>query len=487
MKNTKTIRAKILSGFIIVIVLALLLGIFGMIINNIIAGNVVEIYGMHVKGIEALMDAAMANARMRVHLNRMAFYADQGDAAQVNEEKQNFNNAIADFETALVEYSATIVTEAGQREFDRQIEIKAEYLRVLNEFETVLGEEFNNERDEERGQRISGALNKMSAAAAPVNSWLETMQSQKEGAAFASYESAGNTAFVSMIIQIASLVFVIIISVVTSVNISNGTEKTLRGIINKLKKSSGNINASATQLSEASDSLASGASKQAAAIEQTSATMNETSSMVAQNAENTKVAAQIAANVTKSVTESEKYMAELMETMTELKESSDKVSRIIKTIDDIAFQTNLLAINATVEAARAGGDAGRSFAVVAHEVRTLAQRSADASKETADIIEKNMALTDANRSDAEKILSIARKNAQETVDLGKLISEISAASEEQAAGIKQINIAVSQMEKVTQENAAVAEETSASAGTMKTEGGNLEGLVAEAMKMIVKN
>jgi methyl-accepting chemotaxis protein len=180
-------------------------------------------------------------------------------------------------------------------------------------------------------------------------------------------------------------------------------------------------------------------------------------------------------------------MEDMMNTMSELKVSSDKVNKIVKTIDDIAFQTNLLAINATVESARAGGDAGRSFAVVAQEVRSLAQKSAQNSAETAEIIDKNISLADSSRAAAENVLVLAQKNARQIIDLGKLISGINAASEEQAIGIKQINIAVSQMEKVTQENAAVAEENAASSNAMKDEITNLEDAINIAKSLVNNN
>lgn len=258
--------------------------------------------------------------------------------------------------------------------------------------------------------------------------------------------------------------------------------KPLNIIINKLTDSSKTISVSAGQFAETSENLAVGSSKQAASIEETSATMNETSSMISQNAENTKIASQIADESVQVVDKTEKYMTELMNIMGELKESSDKVGKIVKTIDDIAFQTNLLAINATVEAARAGGDAGRSFAVVAQEVRSLAQRSADASHETSEIINRNIKLTETSRTSVEQVLELTQKNSEQTEKLGKLINEINSASEEQASGIKQINIAVSQMEKVTQENAAAAEENAASSNDIHDEILNLEDAVE-----IVKN
>ena len=293
------------------------------------------------------------------------------------------------------------------------------------------------------------------------------------------------TTLVAVVIPL-TLVLIAIAAFIILREINTVVTKPLNRIIDMITGSTKMISGSANQFAEVSESLSTGSSRQAAAIEETSATMNETASMVSQNAENTRVASQIAAAAMNEVTEAGKVMGVLMGTMSELKESSDKVSKIVKTIDDIAFQTNLLAINATVEAARAGGDAGRSFAVVAQEVRNLAQRSADASKETADIIERNIALTDGSRTEAEKVGNIAGQNAKNIADLTKLINEISAASEEQSNGIKQINIALSQTEKVTQENAAVAQQNAASSSSMQTEIANLEEAVEIAESLVGK-
>ena len=281
-----------------------------------------------------------------------------------------------------------------------------------------------------------------------------------------------------------TLITMIIAAMIIMRTINVIITKPLNMIIGKLTGSSEIIQDTAIQFSEASENLAAGSSKQAEAIEETSATMNETASMVSLNAENTKIAAQIATGSMQVVNETGKYMAEMMAVMSELRESSDKVNKIVKTIDDIAFQTNLLAINATVEAARTGGDAGRSFAVVAQEVRNLAQKSATSSEESAAIIDKNILLTNYSRQAAEQVLNLAQKNEHQMLELNKLISEISAASEEQAAGIKQINIAVNQMRDVTQENAAVAEENAASSINMRNEIFNLEEAVDIAKNLV---
>jgi methyl-accepting chemotaxis protein len=297
--------------------------------------------------------------------------------------------------------------------------------------------------------------------------------------------AAGNKAInqsttITTIVMVVVGVITVSISCIIIFFMMNGMTKSLNEITDKLINSSKMINNSITQLNEASENLATGSSKQAAAIEETSATMNETASMVAQNAESTRVASQIATSAANMSNESMEHITAAVRVAEDMKESSTRVGKIVKTIDDIAFQTNLLAINATVEAARAGGDAGRSFSVVAEEVRNLAKKSADAVSETTDIIEKNISLTDAVKESAEHMRDLIEKTSQSVADLSKIISEINVASEEQANGIKQINIAVSEMEKITQENAAVAQENAASSNAVKNEIANLDDAVSIA-------
>ena len=227
------------------------------------------------------------------------------------------------------------------------------------------------------------------------------------------------------------------------------------------------INNAVGQFTNSANSLASSSNQQAASIEETSATMNETTSMITQNAENTRQAAQLARKSQENADGGKNKVQDMLNSMNQIKESSYTISKIIKTINDIAFQTNLLAINATVEAARAGGEAGRSFAVVAEEVRNLAKRSADAAASTGDIIDKNISLTNSGRESSREVAEALDIITAEFDNLNKIISEINAASEEQASGVSQINIALSQMEKATQSNAAISQESASSANMLQ--------------------
>jgi len=272
----------------------------------------------------------------------------------------------------------------------------------------------------------------------------------------------------TMILLMIIAGFVGIIIALSVIFITSGRiSKPLVQSAESLRQVSTRLEAGVGQVNDSASSVADSGGEQAAAVEETSATMNETSSMIASNVENTRTAEQLAASCAEISNETGKSMTNMLAAMDELKISSGTVSKIAKTLDDIAFQTNLLAINATVEAARAGGDAGRSFGVVAEEVRTLAQKSAKASAEAAEIIENNIKLTDASKTSAERVLSLAEQHADYTVKLGGLIAEIHAASEEQANGVQQVNIAMSQIEKSAQSNAAASEESAASAAMLR--------------------
>ncbi len=242
----------------------------------------------------------------------------------------------------------------------------------------------------------------------------------------------------------------------------NRTAEQLLEIVNSINNSASQIGSAASEVSAGSQDLSERSEEQASALEQTAASMEELASTVRQNAANAQQANQLAAGARTTASSGGQVVADAIVAMNRIESSSQKIEDIVGMIDEIAFQTNLLALNAAVEAARAG-DAGKGFAVVAQEVRHLAQRSAQASKEIKTLIAESSTQV---RSGAELV-----KGAGKTLDdilngvrhVADIVAEIAAASNEQAAGIDQVNAAVTQMDEMTQQNAALVEESTAAA------------------------
>ena len=243
-------------------------------------------------------------------------------------------------------------------------------------------------------------------------------------------------------------------------------EQSLAFVVRKVRDNSELITTSSQEIAEGNMNLSERTEEQAASLEQTAATMKEFVSSVRQNAENAEQANKLAMNASDVALKGGRTVGEVVATMTTISDSSRKIQDIISVIEGIAFQTNILALNAAVEAARAG-EQGRGFAVVAGEVRNLAQRSAAAAKEITTLIKTSVAKVE----DGTRQADLAGKTMNEIVEAVKrvtdIMSEISAASAEQKSGIDQVNDAISQMDDVTQQNAALVEEAAAAAAAMR--------------------
>ncbi|MFH0997251.1 MAG: methyl-accepting chemotaxis protein [Pseudomonadota bacterium] len=262
--------------------------------------------------------------------------------------------------------------------------------------------------------------------------------------------------------------------------------RTLSLVISGLTEASEQVSSASGEVSAASQSLAEGSSQQAASVEETSSSLEEMSSMTKQNASNAGQADSLMKQANQVVIKANTSMSQLTISMHEISKASEETSKIIKTIDEIAFQTNLLALNAAVEAARAG-QAGAGFAVVADEVRNLAMRAADAAKNTAALIEGTVKKVTDGTAIVKTTDDAFQEVADSTAKVGELVGEIAAASSEQAQGIEQVNIAVTETDKVTQQNAATAEESAAASEELSAQAEKMKSFVQQLSAMVRGN
>ena len=273
--------------------------------------------------------------------------------------------------------------------------------------------------------------------------------------------------------------------------ITNAFSDEFGALINSLKQTGINLRATVSDIRNSAESVRQGSSEiasgnldlsqrteeQASSLEETASSMEELTSTVKQNADNARQANQLSTNASNIALKGGQMMSKVVETMSSISDSSSKIANIINTINEIAFQTNILALNAAVEAARAG-EQGRGFAVVATEVRNLAQRSATAAKEIKNLIHDSVEKVE----NGNNLVSEAGKTMEDIVSAVQqvtvIMSEITAASLEQSLGIEQINQAVTQMDEVTQQNAALVEEAAASAESLEHQAKDLIGSIS---------
>jgi methyl-accepting chemotaxis protein len=256
-----------------------------------------------------------------------------------------------------------------------------------------------------------------------------------------------------------------------------GMNDNLRQIVGEVRHGTETIATASAQIASGNLDLSSRTEEQASSLEETAAAMEEITSTVKQNADNARQANQLAVSASSVATDGGQAVDQVVSTMSSINESSRRIVDIISVIDGIAFQTNILALNAAVEAARAG-EQGRGFAVVASEVRSLAQRSAAAAKEIKELIGDSVDKVDAGGKLVEQAGSTIAEVVASVKRVSDVVAEISAAGQEQSAGIDQVNLAITQMDEVTQQNAALVEQAAAAAASLQDQAANLARLVS---------
>jgi methyl-accepting chemotaxis protein len=469
-----TIGKRITVGFASVIIIALILGGFACIRLVAIRGHSEQIAKQSFPGVEVVY-RIQKNAMDQVELVYKHIGSnDKDDMARL---EAAMVAGSADNSKAYDELDKLITTEQGRALFD-----KVKTVRVVN----------NNTRDEvlamrrqatNNAQAYALARSKYDPAYANYITALDALIDYIRGDADSASRSIQSAVASSLIGIVIGLSLATLVGIVVALVIIQGTGKILRRVAGSLDDGSSQVVSAAGQVSSASQTLAEGAGQQASSLEEASSSLEEMASMTKRNAENSQKANDLAQQAREAADKGVGDMREMNAAMADIKVSSDDIAKIIKTIDEIAFQTNILALNAAVEAARAG-EAGMGFAVVADEVRNLAQRSATAAKETAAKIEGAITKTAQGVNISQKVTETLNVIVTKAHEVNELVTEVANASSEQTQGITQINAAVGQMDKVTQGNAATAEESAAAAEELNAQAVTMKQSVAELMELV---
>ncbi|HLP01771.1 MAG TPA: methyl-accepting chemotaxis protein [Opitutaceae bacterium] len=332
-------------------------------------------------------------------------------------------------------------------------------------------------------QRVSAATIEATGAAAEFERALHSLanavarHSAESQAATARAMAAGTTLLLWVLAGGLS------IGGIVAAALTRATTRPLQKAMETLKSSADQTTSAAAQVSLASQQLAQGSSEQAASIEETSASLEEISSMAKHNSDSATQAKDLAERTRRAAEDGAANMTEMSQAMDAIKDASANIAKIVKSIDEIAFQTNILALNAAVEAARAG-EAGAGFAVVAEEVRNLAQRSAQAARETADRIDDSVSKSEHGVAIGAKVAGGFADIVTSARSVDQLIGEIANASREQTQGIVKVNGSIAQMDRVVQTNAASAEESASAAEELNAQAELLREAVGGLQRFI---
>jgi methyl-accepting chemotaxis protein/methyl-accepting chemotaxis protein-1 (serine sensor receptor) len=413
--------------------------------------------------------------RLRSSQRGVMLFSIAKNPEKARNNKEQFEASAAEAEALLVQVKPLLVTERGQKD---TAFIDSELPNAKNYFSQIAAASLAG--DAQTAFRINDehSIKSFDSLEAAVKDVLDVQkQLLQEGSTRGAADSARARwiAYICLLTALAISPFILLVVLRTT--------RQLRGVAAHLAEGAEQITSASSQVASSSQTLAQGASEQAASLEETSSSSEEITSMTRKNAENSLSAAVVMAEVDQRVAEGNRTLSEMVQSMQEITGSSDKISKIIKVIDEIAFQTNILALNAAVEAARAG-EAGMGFAVVADEVRNLAQRSAQAAKDTASLIEESIAKSNEGSQRLEHVTQVIRAITESAAKVKTLVDEVNLGSQEQARGIEHISKSIAEMDRVTQANAASAEESASASEEMSAQAEALQNIARELRTLV---
>lgn len=468
-----TIKKKIIAGLVAGLVVVLPLAVGSHLLFQKVKADTKNVRTEALPGLTAVLQIRGLSSELHIQVLRAIL-------ATTPEDRKRFEDEAAAMQATILKvmdgYEKAIPL-AGDRQMFKQMEASRDTYDAARDHLFELARAGKAEEAKAFANSTIGA--DYEAYEEMVSKMLDGNRANAEESSANAQRTAGNA---SLIIGGASVV-VIVLCLVFASAIVIGLNRVLVRIANSLNEDSGRVSSAATQVSSASQTLAEGASEQAASLEETSSSLEEMASMTKRNSENAQKANDLAKQAREAADKGVGDMQSMSTAMEAIKVSSHDIAKIIKTIDEIAFQTNILALNASVEAARAG-EAGMGFAVVADEVRNLAQRSAQAAKETAGKIEGAIAKAGQGVEISSQVARTLNDIVAKVRQVDELVAEVADASREQAQGVTQMNTAVGQVDKVTQSNAASAEESAAAAEELNAQAETMKQTVAELLDLV---
>jgi methyl-accepting chemotaxis protein len=467
-----TIGKKIAVGFLLVLVQALSVGLFGLWMTNRAATNVVSTEYLPETALATQIERELLNAR--IHFIYFVTVQKEGSLQKGWErfryaqqelprlqELVNRSDAFADIRPDVERLYGDL--NSYQPVLEHIIDVVRKNQNHGPEFEALLNE----------WARLGGAL--VDAAGRLGRHGSQATDDSAKRAA-AQLRNATTT-------LAGACVAGLLIGVVLAFFITRNITGPLREVSQTLNDAAHQVAGAASQISGSAQSLAQGASEQAASIEETSTSSEQINAMASQNAQNSKSAAGTMVEALAYIAKANRDLEQMVVSMHEINASSDKISKVIKVIDEIAFQTNILALNAAVEAARAG-EAGMGFAVVAEEVRNLAQRCAQATKDTARLIEESIAKSNDGKAKLDQVATAVRSITESAGKVNTLVDDVKLGSEEQARGIEHVAKAIVQMKKVTQTTLANAEGSASASEELRGQSETLRDIVVRLESMV---
>jgi len=469
--KTMTVGRKIWLVSILVLLLAAITGAVGLVQVAEINSRLQLVVTDPLPGVYLMSQLQIQLEQMRGDIFNFMSFPQRRD--QMNKEIDELK---AKFESNAADYEKTMTSAKDRELFSRIRPAFGQYMAVWDRIKPL---SLNNQTKDALGVYDADGIPAPKALEKALADEVELNRSQGDTDAAEASQSVIRGRYWIGALLILSLVFGLAITFFTV----SGTNRVLNRCVTELVEGAGQIASAAAQVASSSQSLAQGSSEQAASLEETSASTEEITSMTRKNAENSKSAADLMGTVDREVQAGNLTLQQMVGSMHEINASSDKISKIIKVIDEIAFQTNILALNAAVEAARAG-EAGMGFAVVADEVRNLAQRSAQAAKDTATLIEESIARSHTGSEKLQKVADVIKAITESAAQVKTLVDEVNMGSQEQARGIDQIAKAVAQMDQVTQGTAASAEESASASEELSAQAQALNHIVGELETLV---